>query len=315
MYRFLLLIAALLPFQFALNPWSGADLPVGRVLIALAGLVWISAALFGRRVIGGGSVGLFLVLLGGSIFISGAVAIDPVRYGRKLLFLLGFFPFFFFVLYCLRSAGQVRKFLEVSVLSGAAAALAGVIFSFAQFYYGADRLLSFWSDFIAPIFLGKNLAQMVSGYSSAFVAVGGENYLRAAAFFPDPHIFSFYAEMLLPPAAALAWLSRGRKKTLFAGATGAFLLAVALTFTRGAYVAVVVSFLIWGLWIWRKKIDLRQAVRFGALFLLLVTIVRLSPVGERFLAISPQADSSISERWEIWRQALDLIAANPLSGV
>ena len=191
---FIYFLYLFLPLNFALNPSATVDLPFVRVFILIISLFWLGVSLFKGKILffswGGASI-----LLSWFIWSSGSFlwAIDPSWTYRKALFLINF-CFLALILF-----SQERAILERSLkffLWGAIViSLVGILESFAQFFFQIETILQFWIQSVLPLFLGYNFSTAVGSYPSLLVNILGSTYLRATAFFPDPHIFSFYLGM------------------------------------------------------------------------------------------------------------------------
>ncbi|MEP7162208.1 MAG: hypothetical protein ABI747_00380, partial [Candidatus Moraniibacteriota bacterium] len=191
--RFVGFFLFFLPFQFALNPSEGFDLPLARVLAVIIFLWWFARGLLRKSIslppsLFTGAVLSFLFLSAASLL----WATDTNFALRKLFFLLNFFPLIF-VFYDLAEDQKVfQRWLSALVAGGTLAALISLALFGAQFIVGGEKIFFWLSQNALPFFLGENLGMAVAEYPSLLVNIGGETVLRATAFFPDPHVASFY---------------------------------------------------------------------------------------------------------------------------
>ena len=179
-----------------------------------------------------------------------------------------------------------------------------------QFFYPVEAIIQVWFEHLNPFFLGEGLASSVRDYPSLLVNILGQTYLRATAFFPDPHTLSLYIGTTLP----LLFVWQKEKgffhKGLFIVSCFAFL----FTFSRGAYVALVIVALLAGIIFVREKLRVfwKEGVVlvFGICFIVLFT-----PVGSRLLSSWSMEDGSRMERVRLLEEAIQHIQEKPFLGV
>lgn len=311
----LALYFGLLPFSFALPLFPGIDLPVARLGAALLVLWWLAISLIRNK--------LYICLSAPGFFLTGFLLLatlssfwaDNLSWAtRKILFLWTFLPLFFVFVAVLREK-KSEKIVRGAVWGGAAAALVGLGQFFLQFLLGVERLFRLWLTDVLPFFLGGNFGEVVAAYPSLLVNVQGTTLMRAAAFFPDPHIFAFYVGMLAPLSLALGLAETGPKRKLFFAACGVLLAADFLSFSRGGYVGLILG----GLWftlLFFKKWPFapRKALIAFCVFILVALGLFFSPVSHRFVSSFSSSDSSSTERLRLWQEALHHIAEKPFLG-
>ncbi len=317
----LYIIAALLPFGIALNPLAGIDLPLTRVLITLAALVWIAHILttkskvFAQTWLSALVVGFVTVAALSSINVT-----EPTWFLRKMVFLLNFFVLFFIITTTFAqfdsntNRRNLRKFLSILAISGVLAMAIGLVFWVLQFVIGAGAVLAWWNQIIAPLLLGQTISSAVTAYSSAYVAVGGQNYLRLVGVFPDPHMAAFFGELLLPLTVGLA-ISSKHKRWFWLICAIIVLVATLATFTRGAYVGLAAGALVAGAyWLWHIRARAMWLIGSTTISIFALIAIFASPIGERLISINDKTDGSTSARWELWDTAIEQIAQNPALG-
>lgn len=315
--RFLfLLFFATLPFQFALSPAPGIDLHISRFFALGLGSFWITISLFRQRLILPARAETLLLI---SFLFFSAFSLffaENVSWGiRKLLFLFSFTPLFFVAFSVFQEKGYGKQFAEWLVAGSALSAGIGIAQFLLPFAIGLDPTLLFWQKNILPIFSGTTFSGVVSEYSSMVANVGDGNLLRASAFFPDPHIASFFWGMTLPLALVFTQSSTHRAKLYFIIASIFIFIADILTFSRGGYLALLlalaVSLAIFPSLIFKKYIP----ALFFCFLLLLAFFFIPNPIASRLLSSLDPADHSTSGRLAIWNEALDIIAKHPVTGV
>lgn len=132
---------------------------------------------------------------------------------------------------------------------------------------------------------------------------------RAAATFTNPNIMSEYLVMAIPFAALCGFHgARTRSKLVARFCLLLALLGVAVSFSRGAYLALLAMLLL---------IIVTNLRRVTPLLLSLVAAASLVPeaIIARFMAIGSVTDSSISQRFAAWDIAVQAIIESPLTGL
>jgi O-antigen ligase len=307
----------LLPFQIALSPVPGVDLASARVLSLGLGVLWLVRSLRRRRlwISDAWQTPLLLTFLFLALF--SIVGAENDLWGfRKLLFLLSFLPLFF----CIGSlAAEDRQFpfrLSAATVVGAGIAAGIGILQFAlQFLFPLPALFRFWTNTLLPLFLGESFAQSVASYPSLLVDIGGRTVFRATAFFPDPHMFSFFMGMGLPLTIGLAW-TRPERKRPFLFLASVILLADLLAFSRGGYVGLLAGLSFVALirlrdWITSRRRSLAAITLLLAAFFLYPA----NPVRDRLLSSFDLREGSNQGRIAMWREAARAISEHPFLGV
>jgi O-antigen ligase len=304
-----LIFCAFLPFQFALNPTAGIDLAIVRVIIPLLFLAWLFWAIKNKQALFYKNklsflLLIFLALAVFSLFFSHNLAWSA----RKLLFLFSIFPLYFAAVSILNSESKKRLVVIVLTIGGSAIATIGILQFAAQFVFGIDPVYDFWATHVTPFFLGQSFSAAVLAYPSWLVSSSNATYMRAIAFFPDPHMFAYYLELLLPWSLAL-WATSQMQKKLFLCTSVVLALADICTFTRGSYVAIVISAIV--ILPFLPKEVWKKMAAGVAVFLLMIFLVPNNPVSSRFVSSFDLQEGSNQGRVNNWEQALNIIARNP----
>jgi O-antigen ligase len=309
-----------LPFQFALNPMEGIDFHVSRIFALSLFFLWLVLGLV-RRDIRLPKTTPFLLLL--SFFalavISALWAENTLWATRKALFLFSYAPLLFVLNDLFERGGLAAalKILRSFVFGSCIAACIGIFQFLLQFAFGVDAVYRAWVGKILPIFLGNTFSAEVEKFPSLLANIGGETVLRATAFFPDPHMLSFFMGMSIPFAIALAVLSVGKaEKRLFLLMAGTIFLADLLSFSRGGYAGLligVVSFIL----LRKKAIISSFRMKIALVSMISGTVVLLAipnPVQDRILSSFSLDDGSNSGRIAIWKEAVHFSSESPLFG-
>jgi O-antigen ligase len=308
-YEIFLIFCAFIPFQFALNPATGVDLAIIRVIVPIMFLGWVVFALKNNIPLLKKSritylLILFLLLAVFSLCFSHNLAWSL----RKLFFLLSLAPIYFIAVSVFSEKAKQRKIIIALVCGAAAVALIGVIQFISQFFFGIDPVYSFLAKNSAPFFLGDSFSKAVLAYPSWLVNSGGITYMRAIAIFPDPHMFSYYLGMLAPWSIAL-WATTISHKKLFFLSSLLIITADIFTFTRGGYIALIVSALV--ILPLVSRAAAKKLIAGVLLLLCLFVLVPHNPVAGRFISSFDIQEGSNQARVSNWQQALGIISAHP----
>ena len=316
------LLMALLPFTVALNPLPGFDLQLMRLLVPL---FWLAVfARYPKQFLAAAKkpqallLWLFCVLVAVSVFF----AQEPAWSARKLIYIWSFAPLLpaaAIILHgtatgALRTTGREHTpHIPMGLfVGGVLASLVGIAQFISQFFIGTDALFRFFVR-LAPHLHGREFGALVAQYPSWFADIGGQAYLRAFAFFPDPHIFAFYLVMV--SSLLLAFLLKARAKKdfyLYVTCYMLYITCLTLTFSRGGYLAWLASTTIVLGISWRSfahRARVYTALGIGAALLLLAVG---APVVPRLGSVFDVSEGSNLGRLEIWRDALEKFAAQPL---
>ncbi len=297
MFNWILLLVNYLPFQIALNPRVGFDLSSLRVFILLLFIFsLIEIYLKRKNLYNLQFAGLFLFLILSGVSLFGA---ENISWGlRKVLFFVSVFPMYLLILFFVNNYLKTDKIIRFLYISTGLFAFIGLIQFLSQFVFSLERVYEFWSINVLPIFSGFNLGSMILAYPSWLVNVGGETIMRAFSLFSDPHMFSFYLGLVLPFFVFLYF--KGFNRVVLYSIYFLIFITLTLTFTRGAYLAIIITFsalflLLW--WIKEKKLAL--------LFILslLIFIIPITPVSDRFYSSFDLDEGSNVGRLEMWQQA------------
>ena len=298
MFNWLILLIIYLPFQIALNPIPGFDLASIRVFIILLFLILVIRkdfkSLLSKNL---QKIGLLFFLILSSVSLIGT---ENVFWGfRKILFFLSIFPLYFLIVALVDNWAKIKKVVLALVIASGLIALIGLIQFFAQFIFSLDKVYNFWAVNITPVFSGFSLGTMILAYPSWLVNVGGITIMRAFSFFSDPHMFSFYLGLTLPLVVVL--LLKGYRKKLLIVIYPLLFIALLLTFTRGAYLAIIITFLVLAGLIWKylgnKKVSILLYLS------LLLIIIPHTSFSDRFYASFDLDEGSNIGRLEMWQQA------------
>lgn len=310
MHYFGLILLALLPFQMAI-PLLGFELPLARVMSAILLVLW--GVLFCIRA---SSItisrDIFLPLIGFLGWIGLSLLLQPDLPGdwlRKLVFLMGIYPLVI-VWSTLIYQGHEYSLFKALVWGGVVSAFAALGLFSLQFWLGTNQMFELLTQQILPPFLGQTLAERVASFPSIFVAIGGETWLRATAFFPDPHVAAYFFGMVGFTACGL-FLDTRKWYWLLAGLV--LILTDLLTFSRGGYMGLLAGAVIFlGISLRRGNWDRKWIFLIG---LVPVLTVILWPTIRRFISSFLLDDASSLDRFQLWQMALSNIIVSPWLGM
>lgn len=304
-----------LPFQFALPALFGWEIPLTRLLAVALILLYIVGALLRRSCHLPGALlsGALISLLGISVA-SLLWAARPDLALPKIIFLFNLIPLAFVWHDVFRREPlRLGSLVQALILGALGSAIAGLIIFFPQFIFGVSDVFHFMIERVLPFFLGEELSTLVASYPSLLVNVDGQTLLRATAFFPDPHVASFFFGMC--GFLALGWARKSGRRLYRIAATLLFLADI-LSFSRGGYVGLVAGGLVYAASS-IPNLSPRYILRFGAATLASGILLAIfgAPVVSRFATSFSVADTSSAERLVLWREAVVTIAERPILGV
>jgi len=313
--RLILIFCLYIPFQVALNPLAGVDLASIRIFSLILFFIWLAKSLFRGNLripfnAQSGMIATFLIL----ISISSLWSANQEWSLRKLAFWYSLAPLYLVFSSTVETPDRLKKVISFLVLGGAASALIGIVQFFAQFFWGLEKVYLFWSENLAPVFLGQTFSQSVLQNPSWLVNIGGETYIRAISFFPDPHMFSFYLGMIVPLSLGIC-LVKKEKRFIWIIFLVLIIIADLLTFSRGGYLGLLVAAVFLLVWSW-KYLSRRACYIILILGTAIIGIMFIyGPVSQRFYSIFNLKEGSNLGRIETWKEASSVINRNWLTGV
>ena len=171
--------------------------------------------------------------------------------------------------------------------------------------------------------IGSSAIVAFAGVAQYFLGEGNGNWLdlslfsdikmRVTAFFDNPNVLATYLVIVFPFVLATFCLSRyTNEKILSAITVIAFVACTVFTWSRGAWLAMMVSALVFFIIYKRKTFRI-----FGTLLILIpmLPIVLPSNVLQRLLSITNLSDSSIAYRIYTWKGSLEIIKDYWLGGI
>ncbi len=302
LYFWLLLLIIYLPFQIALNLNNKYDLASIRVLIPLFCLIIFIRLYSQKRIILKKFINhqsLFLCLfLCWSLF-SLINSINLVWGIKKIIYFISIFPLYLILLSLIENWGQIIKLIKYLLFGFSFLGIIGLLQFLAQFIFGLEKIYQFWAINILPIFSGFNLGNMILNYPSWLVNLNGQTLMRAFSLLSDPHMFSFCLGLIIPFSAI--GLLIYKNKLLIAIYYSIFMLGIMLSFTRGAYLGLIIALILIS-WLIYRDLN-KKVVPCFILISLCLFILPISPVADRFYSSFDLTEGSNMGRLEMWQQA------------
>jgi len=313
---FFIILIILLPVQFALNAGENVDLVTTRLFIPAVFLFWLIKSLAGKRIwipnkAETGLVISFLFLSTLGLFFGR----DASAGFRKLIYFLTIFPVFFAAADIFREKKWRRRGVGAIFFSGMIATVIALIQFFLPFAVGLEKAVRIWENLI-PYFLGNSFAKIVAANSSWLVNIGGVTRMRAFGFFPDPHGFAFFANLCFFTGLGYLFSQKRAISGIWKGAVLALMiLAVALSFSRGAYLGLVAGAVFFTIIFLKRTGILGKAFAAGGLVLVLMFAINSNVISQRLVSSFNLKEGSNAERYKNWIQAVEIVRDNPLGGV
>jgi len=133
---------------------------------------------------------------------------------------------------------------------------------------------------------------------------------RIGSTFENPNVFGEYLVLIIPVAIAMLWGQKGWIQRLVTlGLTAVMLVCLVYTYSRGAYVGLLLAFALFAV------LRDRRFVMLGVIGLLLLPFVLPASVINRFASIGNLSDTSSSYRISIWLGSLKIIKDYWPSGI
>ena len=312
-FYIILFVYFFLPFQFALSPADGFDIAIIRVLIICTTTLFFAYSLWQKKLFipRGWIMGFlcsFILWTALSLFFTPV----PIWTLRKIIFLFSFIPLVFILVTLFRIIPKARKdILRWSIYGATAISIIGIIQFLLQFIFSLNTILALWT-FITTFFLGGTFSASVIAHNSWLVHVGHYDIMRAIAFFPDPHIFAFYLELIAPYALGLFFMT---KQKIWIFCFFVLLIADILTFSRGGYIGIISGIVIGIILLWPQiKTRSRHFIILFCLSCAFFILIPGNPITSRLLSSFDDTDTSNTHRIELWTTALHSVIERPVIG-
>lgn len=277
-----LLSIFLLPF------FSFSDAPAFflGVLVVITAFSYLVKLICGKRILKIELLDLAVVLFGLLIYFSGIISAGGTQGYREALLSCCLLLGYFLTVNLLRTEQWLNRCAKALFFSGSIVAVIGIV----QYAFGAVEMQA-WLD------------------TSYFYDI----HSRAVSLFENPNVLATYLLLVLPFALyCTIHASLSKEKLLFRLATLSILLCLILTWSRGAWIAAIVTLLLFFL-IYSKK-----TTRFLVLLCGIVPVLAFvlpQSIVRRFTSIGDLADSSSLYRVYTWKGTWHAIREYLMGGV
>ncbi|XLQ20632.1 MAG: O-antigen ligase family protein [Candidatus Moraniibacteriota bacterium] len=302
-----------LPFSFALNPLTGFDVSFVRIFILIITLSYLTFCLYKKSLYipKGFIISLFSAFILWTIF---SLFFTPVPTWtlRKIIFLLSMSPLIFILPVLFKDVPNSKeKLLSATIIGATLISIVGLLQFILQFIIPLNTLLNFWLQ-LSPFFLGGTFSESVIAHNSWLVNIGGHTIMRSIAFFPDPHIFSFYLGLLIPLSLGLFLKT---KKQIWLISFFILILTDLLTFSRGGYIGLFGGLLIGLILLWPSiQTRFKHFIFLFLISFIFLLLIPQNPITSRFISSFDTTDTSNRHRLELWTEAKQEIQHRPFIG-
>ncbi len=276
----ILLSIFLLPFfSFLSNPTISLS-----ILVLVTFLAYIFKIIRGKRIIKIELIDFAVIVFGVMIYFGGVISVGrEVSYQSALLtcsLMIGYF----LVVNLMRTQKWLNRCFIALASSATLVSLAGIL----QYFFGTLNVS--WLD------------------RDYFPDIKG----RVTVLFENSNVLAAYLVMVFPLVLCCFLNSSGKNRLLTLISSVSIFTCIIFTWSRGAWLALIISCLLYFLMYSKKTLRFLCAIIFiipFAVFILPDNIIR------RFMSIGDMADSSISYRVYTWKGTFNAIRENLLGGV
>ncbi len=196
---------------------------------------------------------------------------------------IAFILFYFVWINTVTNERQIRFYISIFVIAGTVSALYGLY----QYFYG---------DIYSQEWLDEDMFEEIK--------------MRVYSTFANPNVFGEYLLLVIPFSAMLTIHSKHWITKLFwLGNFGILMLALVLTFSRGCWLAIILS-----LFLLAVLID-KRLIWIGILALVALPFILPETIINRFTSIGNMTDSSTSYRVYIWLGTIAMLKDYFISGI
>ncbi len=258
--------------------------------MALLGLILLTAVSYGIRLFRDKSMKFrvtvldyFVILFGIVLFYSSITSYTPGNSMFTLLIYIAYIIFYFILVNTIKTRQQLYTLAALLVLSTTVTSL-----------YGLYQL------------------KTVGATSEAWVdtTLFEDIKARVGSTFENPNVFGEYLVLVVPVAIAMLWGQKGWiTKLLTLGLTAIMLVCLVYTYSRGAYVGLMLALALFAV------LRDRRFVILGVIGLLMLPFVLPPSVINRFTSIGNLSDTSSSYRISVWLGSLKVVQDYWPSGI
>jgi O-antigen ligase len=291
------------------------DLVTTRVFVPVLFLLWLVKSLAQKKIWIPNKAEMWLTLT--FLFLSFWSLFAGLDAGgglRKLLYLFTIFPVFFVAADIFQEEKWRARGIAAIISSGTIAAAVGLIQFSLPLFIGLGKTVKIWEN-AAPYLWGNSFGSLVAANSSWLVNIAGKTQMRAFGFFPDPHNFAFFVNLCLFAGLGYFFSQKKASKACTGVAVGLMLLAVGLSFSRGAYFGTIAGLLFFAIVYLKRAQALGKALAVSGVIIILIFIFNSGAISQRIASSFNLKEGSNAERLKNWGQAVEIIRDHPLTGV
>lgn len=207
---------------------------------------------------------------------AGIISLDMSSSLKIAMLVSSFIIFYFIIINSIKNEKQLKTMLNIFVIVG------GLVSTYGIYQY------LFAGSFASSSFVDKDMFEDIK--------------TRVNGTFDNPNVLGEYLLLVIPIVGALFLGAKGwMKKIFYAGIAGVSAVCLALTYSRGCYLGLILAFAVFVL-----LISLKWIIAF-ILGLMVAPAFLPQSIINRFSSIGNMADSSTSYRVSIWKGAIDMI--------
>ena len=272
----------LIPF---LSFWEHSALLLG-IFVLIITFSYAVKLIRGKRILKFEIIDFAILFFGIIILFSGAITAGGIRGAEEVFLTCVLLTGYFVAVNLMRTQLWIKRCIGAMVSSATIVAMIGIV----QYALGAV----------------SNKAWLDTNY---FFDIKG----RVVSVFDNPNILSVYLVMILPFALYMMISATARRaKLLGAISVGSVMLCIVLTWSRGAWIAAILSVMLF-LLIYSKKTF--RYIIFGIVSVPFISFFLPQSIIRRFTSIGNLSDSSTLYRVYTWKGSLKLIEDHFISGI
>ena len=266
-------------FSFFANPTVAL-----AIIVLVTFISYVLKIIRGKRMMRIELIDLVVIIFAVMIYFGGAISIGGNLSYQSALLSCSLIIGYILVVNLIRTKLWVKRCVLALISSATVVSMVGI----AQYLFGTLNVS--WLDM------------------SYFSDIKG----RVTVFFENSNVLSAYLVMIFPLALCCLLRARGSARLLAFLSCTSILVCIVLTWSRGAWLALLIATVIFFMIYSRKTIRFLVAVAFALPF---VSLILPDTVVRRFLSIGNLADTSISYRIYTWRGTLNVIKDHLFGGV
>ena len=272
---------------FALPFLSFTDNPsaILGIITILSSASTVVKLIRGKRIIKIELIDIFVVMFAAMLFMSGAVSAGGSASFGEVIMCCTLLVIYFLIANMMRTRLWIKRCVIALVASATLVAILGVL----EYFFA--ELSTEWIDTVY------------------FSDIRG----RVVSLFDNSNVLAFYLAMIFPFALDLMLRCRKRKERFLTQLSCvAMILCIVFTFSRGAWIAVIISTATYLFIRTRKTLKIFIACLFA---IPILPLVLPSSIINRFLSIGDMADSSTFYRVYTWRGSFRAISDHLFGGI